>query len=100
MITKKELESLGVVNNIIKEFPDTGQKKVFLLEQIDGKKVIFKIVKSGDERVKREIEIVTQNLIPNVPKIMEVKGFTSQTGKSYICIVEEYIEGDTEKQLI
>lgn len=95
MITKQKLESLGVVNNIIKEFPNTGQKKVFLSEQSNGKKAIFKIVKSADERVKREIEIVTQNSISNVPQIINVDEFVDEIGERYLCIEEEYIEGDT-----
>lgn len=95
MLTTEKLESLGVVNNIIKEFPNTGQKKVFLSEQPGGRKVIFKIVKSTDERVKREIEIVTQNTIKNVPKIIDVKEFADEIDERYLCIEEEYIKGYT-----
>lgn len=95
MISRAELESLKIVGKIIKEYPNTGQKKVFLTEYFDGTIVIAKIVKSGDERIKREIEIVTENSIPNVPKIIELKEFTNASGENFLCIIEEYIEGDS-----
>ncbi|KUO60316.1 MAG: hypothetical protein APF84_04270 [Gracilibacter sp. BRH_c7a] len=95
MISRAELESLRIVGKIIIEYPNTGQKKVFLTEHFDGTIVIAKIVKSGDERVKREIEIVTENSIPNVPQIIELKEFTNISGENFLCIIEEYIEGDS-----
>lgn len=95
MITKAELEKLLVDNIVIKEFPNSGQKKVFLVKEQNLMCKIIKIVKHGDERVLREIEIVTQNHIPNVPQIYDVKEFVDSSGVKFNYIVEEYIEGNT-----
>ncbi len=94
MITKKEIEKLLTDEVVVKEYPNSGQKKVFLVQNINGYKII-KILKHGDERVLREIEIVTQNNIPNVPQIYDVKEFTDSAGENYNYIVEQYIEGET-----
>ncbi|NSW92086.1 MAG: serine/threonine protein kinase [Firmicutes bacterium] len=95
MISKSELVELLEDCIIVKEYPDSGQKKVFLVNNKDSGLEIVKVVKFGDERVLREIEIVTQNHIPNVPKIYRVQEFNSSSGDKYICIIEQYIEGQT-----
>lgn len=94
MISRKELIELNVVREIIKEYPESGQKKVFLAKE-DGYEVIVKIVQFNNERVKREIDIICKNSLTNVPKILSVSEFTSRDNKEYLCIKEEYIDGPT-----
>lgn len=95
MISREQLEILLKDITVIKEYPNTGQKKVFLVEQINKERVIVKVVEHGDERILREIEIVTQNNLSNVPKIIEAKDFSDTNGNNYIYILEQYIEGQT-----
>lgn len=97
MITKNEVEKLLTDEVIVKEYPNSGQKKVFLVQNNKGYKII-KVVRHGDERVLREIEIVTENDIPNVPKIFDVREFNDSAGQKYSYIVEEFIEGVTLKE--
>lgn len=87
---KKEYPSL----RIIKEFPESGQKQVYLVEIDEYGVVILKIVKRMNERVKREIDIVNNNDIPGVPKIKAFSSLISD-GKEYFYIIEEYIKGET-----
>lgn len=79
---------------ILKEYPDTGQKKVFLIRNNEFDHVIVKIVEAGNDRVLREIQIVTENTIPNVPRIYSVEEITIET-KKYLVIFEEFIDGIT-----
>lgn len=97
MITKVELEQILDNNIVVKEFPNSGQKKVFLVEDTDTNNKIVKVVRHGDDRISREIEIVTKNEIPNVPKIYEVEDF-ELAGVKYNYILEEYIEGITLRE--
>jgi len=94
MITKNEIEKV-IEDSIITEYPNSGQKKVFLVRDVDLNVKIVKVVKYGDERILREIEIVTENRIPNVPEIYDVKEFVDSSGIKYNYIIEEYIEGIT-----
>ncbi|MFD7525017.1 serine/threonine protein kinase [Paenibacillus chitinolyticus] len=96
MITKNQLEEFLTDEVIIKEYPNSGQKKVFLVKDKDKQKIV-KIVRYGDERILREIEIVTENDIPNVPKVYEVKEILISEGEKYNIIFEQFIEGDTLK---
>ena len=91
MISITEAQSLLKCEKIIKQFPSSGQKQVFLVEFQDKGIVVAKFVKSEDLRVQREIEIVTENDIINVPKMVEIKNFTTVLNETYICIIEEYI---------
>ncbi|MDK2919510.1 MAG: eukaryotic-like serine/threonine-protein kinase [Candidatus Petromonas sp.] len=95
LISKVELENLLKDSVVVKEYPNSGQKKVFLVKKKNSDLEVVKIVKYGDERVLREVEIVTQNQIPNVPNIIEVQDFTCSNGEKYIYIIEQYIEGET-----
>jgi hypothetical protein len=52
---------------LLKAFPASGQKHVYLAEYKEYGQVIFKIVKEYNERITREINIVTENTITNVP---------------------------------
>lgn len=97
MVSRSELE--GILDNctVVKEFPASGQKKVFLVRDASQREKIVKVVADGDDRIAREIEIVTQNKIPYVPKIYDFRDFEWQ-GIKYNYIVEEYIEGLTLKE--
>lgn len=79
---------------VIKEFPPSGQKQVFLIRNNDGINLVLKLVNNANERVLREIEIVTQYSINNVPSIYEVKTIKHQESE-YLAVFEEYIEGLT-----
>jgi eukaryotic-like serine/threonine-protein kinase len=93
LISKIEAQSLLGCDEIIKEFPSSGQKQVFLVRHQDKEIVVAKFVKSDDLRVQREIEIVTENKIINVPEMLEIRNFTAASNETYICIIEQYIQG-------
>ncbi len=99
MISRHEVQSF-FNSEIIKEFPSSGQKQVFLVDHGEFGKVIAKFVKSHDLRVQREIEIVTQNDILNVPKILNVSNMSTSNEDAYLCIIEEYINGETLTNVI
>lgn len=79
---------------LIKAFPESGQKWVFLVDVDPYGVVMLKIIKNMDERIRREIDIVNQNDIPGVPKVREMSTFT-YNGKEYHYLFEEYIDGET-----
>ena len=94
MFSQKEVCDLINCTKVLKKFPSSGQKQVFLVDY-EKQTVIAKFVKSEDVRVQREIEIVTENKIMNVPFILEIKQIETNNGESYICIIEQYIPGET-----
>ena len=79
---------------VIKRFPESGQKQVYLIVLNEFGTVILKIIKNMDERVRREIDIVNNNELPGVPKIIEFSSFTYEN-KEHFYVLEEYIEGET-----
>ena len=79
---------------IIKRFPESGQKKVYLVSINTYGVVVLKIIKKMDERVQREIDIVNDNNIPGVPKIKAISSFPFE-GQEYFYLIEEYVEGIT-----
>lgn len=97
MISKTEVQSLLECSEVLKEFPSSGQKQVFLVNHQDKGIVVAKFVKSDDLRVQREIEIVTGNRIINVPRMLEIKSITTESNITYVCIIEQYIQGETLK---
>jgi serine/threonine-protein kinase len=94
MLTKNEIEGLYEGLLILKEFPPSGQKKVLLIKHKAHGDVILKIVPDNDNRVQREIHIVTEFNLDNVPRILEVDHVTVSSG-SYLIILEQYVEGPT-----
>lgn len=94
MLTKNEIEGLYEGLIVLKEFPPSGQKKVLLIKHKAYGDVILKVVLDNDDRVQREINIVTEFKIDNVPQILEVDHVTVSSG-SYLLIFEQYIEGPT-----
>lgn len=78
---------------VLKTFPESGQKQVYLVEIDNYGVVMLKIIKHMDERVRREIDIVNDNDIPGVPKILEFSSFQFG-GDEHFYLLEEYIEGE------
>lgn len=79
---------------ILKTYPDSGQKWVYLVELEEYGIVILKIIKNMNERIQREIDIVNQNDIPGVPKVLLFSKFV-HNGVEYYYIFEEYIRGES-----
>ncbi len=79
---------------VLKVFPKSGQKEVFLVYVDTYGMVMLKIIKKMDERIRREIDIVNQNEIPGVPKIKEFSSFQFE-GEERFYFFEEYIDGET-----
>ncbi|VFC60007.1 protein kinase [Clostridioides difficile] len=98
MNDKQIIENFNV-REVIKRFPKSGQKQVFLVNHKVYGKVILKLVQSGDERVKREIEIVTENSFYNVPKVICVGNYDSSE-ECGIYILEQYIQGMSLREII
>lgn len=99
MLSDKEIVECFGVKEILKKYPPSGQKEVFLTKHNLYGIVILKVVMGQSERVTREIEIVTENKFDNVPKVLEINNFQI-SGQSGIYIFEEYIDGDNLKKLL
>ncbi|AYD21242.1 serine/threonine protein kinase [Clostridioides difficile] len=99
MLNDKQIIENFNVREVIKRFPKSGQKQVFLVNHKVYGKVILKLVQSGDERVKREIEIVTENNFYNVPKVICVGNYDSSE-ECGIYILEQYIQGMSLREII
>lgn len=95
----KQIRDNFEVKEVIKKFPKSGQKQVFLVNHEKYGNIILKLVKSGDERVKREIEIVTENELFNVPKVLRV-GKYSNEDETGIYLLEQYIQGKSLREII
>ena len=85
--------------NVVKTFPASGQKQVYLISTNDYGTVILKIIKNMDERIAREIDIVTKNNISDVPKIILLDSIDIDSEK-YFYILEEYIDGENLKEIL
>ena len=98
---KVSAEIIKTLNNatVLKTYPESGQKSVFLLSTSDYPKVILKIIKEMNERVKREIDIVNDNDIMGVPKIFSLDSLTVD-GTEYHYLLEEYISGNNLKEVL
>lgn len=92
------IENFGL-KSIIKKFSESGQKGVYLVESEKYGKVILKIITRIDERVKREIQIVTINNFENVPKIFKSDSFEIAETKG-LYIYEQYIDGYSLRDLL
>ena len=71
MFDEKTINSEMPFLKVVKIFPVSGQKQVYLVEHDKYGITILKIVKEMDERITREIQIVTDNNLANVPQIIE-----------------------------
>lgn len=94
MIIINELTKKYNSLTVLKKFPESGQKQVYLVQLDDYGTVILKIIKKMDERIRREIDIVNQNDLPGVPKIKEISSIQADENE-YFYMFEEYIEGET-----
>ena len=59
----------------------------------------MKVVEGQNERVKREIQIVTKNQFQNVPMVLEVNEFEIEN-QSGIYLFEQYIDGDSLRKIL
>lgn len=84
---------------ILKQFPESGQKYVYLVSIDEFGVLMLKIIKKMDERIQREIDIMNNNDIPGVPKIREFSSFDFN-GEKCFYILEDYIKGKTLTELI
>ena len=94
MFTDDEILNSLSVSEIIKKFPESGQKQVLLVKHEQYGLVILKVVDGNNERVKREIQIVNESSFEHVPRIMEVKEYI-ENGKKGLYIFEEYVDGES-----
>lgn len=95
----KELAKKYPSLKVVKTFPESGQKQVYLVNIDDYGIVMLKIIKRMDERVRREIDIVNDNDIPGVPKIKKFSSFLFD-GEEHFYLLEEYIEGETLTEVL
>lgn len=84
---------------LIKSFPESGQKWVYLLEDDDGTRYILKIVKKMDDRIQREIDLLLNLDVVGIPKLIDVSEIEVDD-KTYKCIREQYIKGRTLQDVI
>lgn len=80
---------------LIKPLMPGGQKEVFLVESPRYGRCVLKAIRAAkSDRVDREIRIVTENDIPNVPKMFETGEFRY---KDEMClyIYEQFINGES-----
>lgn len=99
MLSNEVLLSDFEINSIIKVFPKSGQKRVLLVNHKKYGDIILKIVEGIDERIKREINIITNNNIQSVPKILEINTY-QYNGEKGIYLYEEYIDGLTLRKIL
>lgn len=79
---------------ILKKFPDSGQKIVYLVKTEEYGIVMLKIIKEMNERILREINIMNNAGIPGVPHIYSHSS-VNVDGKTCSYFFEEYIDGET-----
>lgn len=78
-----------------------GQKSVYAAIHATHGNVVLKLISTqpGDERILREIEIVSQNTFPHVPRILEFGHCTIQAADQ-LYLVEQQIEGEDLRNLL
>ena len=99
MLSERDIIGNFGIEEIIKKFPQSGQKQVVLVRHRTYGQVVLKIVEGQSERVVREIQIVTENQFPNVPKVLEVDTYSIDSRQG-IYLLEEYIEGIGLKEMV
>lgn len=99
MLMDNEILANFPISEIVSKFPKSGQKQALLVQHNSYGLVMLKIVDGNNERVKREIQIVSENNFVNVPRIMEVNEF-EVSGQKGLYIFEEYIEGESLRSYI
>lgn len=77
-----------------------GQKLVFRAKHEQYGEVVVKFLfDAEDERIEREIEIVTTHDIPNVPRLFEWQK-TEIDNEKVMYLIEEYVEGTTLRKIL
>ena len=99
MLSERDIIGNFGIEEIIKKFPQSGQKQVVLVRHRTYGQVVLKIVEGQSERVVREIQIVTENQFPNVPKVLEVDTYSIDSRQG-IYLLAEYIEGIGLKEMV
>ena len=79
--------------NIKREYPPSGQKRVFLVESSTVGSAILKAVANDEGRIRREIDIATEFRLRNVPRLLGVD-HVSINGVPHIVILEEFVPGE------
>jgi serine/threonine-protein kinase len=89
---QKHLPSLEEIENL----DQGGQKIVFKAKHKNHGTVVLKLIlgASVNERISREIEIVTSNTFTNVPKLYEW-GRISDGHSEFMYLIEQFIDGAT-----
>ena len=83
----------------IKKYPASGQKQVYLVSTDEHDAVILKIIENMDDRIQREIDIVTKNDITDVPKII-MFDYIEYDNNKHFYILEEFIDGKSIKEVL
>lgn len=99
MLSDKEIIDIFQVEKLIQKYPRSGQKQVLLIQHKKYNRVVLKLVEGDNERVRREIAIVTENNFSNVPHILEMDLY-DYNNEHGIYIFEEFIEGSTLKSIL
>lgn len=99
MLVDKDILDNFPIREIVSTFPKSGQKQALLVKHNQYGLVMLKIVDGNNERVKREIQIVSDNNFENVPRIMEV-GEYDISGQKGLYLFEEYIDGMSLREYI
>lgn len=99
MLSDKRIIEKFDVEEILEKYPPSGQKQVILTRHKQYGIVILKVVEGQNERVKREIEIVTENNFSHVPKVLAVNNYEID-GQKGIYLFEEYIDGESLKKIL
>ncbi len=99
MLSEINIKQYFGIEEILKKYPPSGQKQVLLVRHKSYGKVILKVVEGQNERVKREIQIVTKNQFQNVPMVLEVNEFEIEN-QSGIYLFEQYIDGDSLRKIL
>jgi len=77
-----------------------GQKVVYrATHEVFGDVVLKLILADNDDRLRREIEAVSENRFSNVPAIYHT-GRISQAGQGSVYLIEQYIDGDTLRSML
>jgi serine/threonine-protein kinase len=87
--------------NEISHIATGGQKSVFKGKHDQYNDIVIKAINNPktDQRIKREIEIITQNNLSNVPKIYEYKVLNINNQET-LFIIEQYISGNNLRVLL
>ncbi len=99
MLSDEQIVKNFQIEKLLKKYPKSGQKQVSLIQHKKYGKVVLKLVQGENERVKREIAIVTENDFDSVPKVLMMDDYEID-GEKGIYIFEQYIDGTTLREIL